>query len=279
MAYIIAFFNKNSNIMLFLLLSLISITLIFKSQNYPKTQLYSTLYCWQSNLDERLASVKAYFHLREENNLLLQENKALKQAYFNEVKSYQRQDILVRDTLSKGQVYNLLSAQIINVINRGRNNYYTIDKGTLRGVEEGSGVITDRGIVGQIAFADQKFSSVLSILHPDSKVKCKIKHSENFGLLKWRGEDSRIMHLTDIEKYIQVNINDTVETFKSTIYPEGIPIGTIVDKRIDKSNGRWDLTIQLFQDMNNLDNVYVVKNLEKAKIDTLEKQTEQLDAE
>ena len=37
-----------------------------------------------------------------------------------------------------------------------------------------------------------------------------LKNSGYFGTLSWRGDDSRMMHLSDIPKYVPLKVGDTV---------------------------------------------------------------------
>ena len=67
---------------------------------------------------------------------------------------------------------------------------------------------------------------------------------------------------------------DTIVTGgKSTIFPEGIGIGTIKDFKLDASENYYTITISLFNDMTNLGYVYVIENLDKNEIKTLEQAT------
>ena len=84
------------------------------------------------------------------------------------------------------------------------------------------------------------------------------------------GENYNIVQLMDIPRQAILKIGDTIETGgKSTIFPGGIPIGTISE--INKGNTVDNkIHIKLFNDMSNLGFVYVVKNLHKEEIRSLE---------
>ncbi len=283
MPFILNFIERNSKALLFLLLLFISLGLMFQSQAYHHSKLYSGLFQIQSQVGSKYSSIKDYFKLQRENETLLEENKKLKQQNFNLQKRNNYVSQKIEDTLLRKedykQVYDLVTAEVVNSVQRDMNNYYTIDVGSQDGIQEGLGVITSEGIVGHIAMVNDEYALVLSALHPETKIKSKIKNTEYYGTLVWNGTDTRIMNLKNIDKYIDVNVNDTIQTYKSTIYPEGIAIGTVIDKKVDKKSGKWDIAVQLFQDLNSIDYVYVVNNLKKSKIDSLEQRSETLDAQ
>ena len=60
---------------------------------------------------------------------------------------------------------------------------------------------------------------------------------------------------------------------KSTIFPEGIGIGTIKSFELDPSENFYSIKVELFNDMTNIGYVYVIENLDREEIQTLEQQT------
>jgi rod shape-determining protein MreC len=107
------------------------------------------------------------------------------------------------------------------------------------------------------------------ILNSNSKINARLKNSFHFGTLLWNGKDYNIVQLEDIPRQATVQIGDTIVTGgRSTIFPEGILIGTI--KNSDTKNSLRSIDIQLFNDMSNISHVYIVKSLDKTEINTLE---------
>lgn len=78
---------------------------------------------------------------------------------------------------------------------------------------------------------------VISVLNSKSSISCKIVGSEYFGYLKWEYGDSRYAYLKDLPRHAEFNLGDTVVTSGySTVFPEGIMIGT-VDDMADSNDG------------------------------------------
>ena len=81
----------------------------------------------------------------------------------------------------------------------------------------------------------------------------------------WNTKEPNVVQLTDVNRLAAVKIGDTIITDgKSTIFPEGILIGTIKKFTLGE-NDSFNLDIQLFNDMTSLNHVYVIENKEADK--------------
>ena len=81
------------------------------------------------------------------------------------------------------------------------------------------------------------------------------------------------MQLIDIPRLAPVTIGDTIVTGgKSTIFPEGILIGTVKNFKMTEDKNSKHLNIQLFNDMTNLEHVYLINNIDANEIINLEKE-------
>ena len=126
-------------------------------------------------------------------------------------------------------------------------------------------VINSKGIIGVTEKSSSNYARVQSILNSNSKINARLKNSTHFGTLTWNGKDYNTVQLEDIPRQAILKVGDTIITGgKSTIFPEGILIGTI--KNIDNKN---ILDIRLFNDMSSLGYVYVVTHLDKEEINKL----------
>ena len=127
-------------------------------------------------------------------------------------------------------------------------------------------VVNSKGIIGITDNVTSDYARVQSILNRNSKTNARLKNSNYFGSLGWDGKNYNIVQLSDIPRQAPMKIGDTIETGgKSTIFPEGILIGTI--SKINKGNSADNkVDVTLFNDMSNLGYIYVVKNLHKDEI-------------
>ena len=86
----------------------------------------------------------------------------------------------------------------------------------------------------------------------------------------WEGNTPDKVKLTDISIINKIDVGDTIVTGgMSAYFPEGIPIGNVVEI---KNDGKYySLKVKLINNMTNVDNVYFLKNINKSEIKSLYK--------
>jgi rod shape-determining protein MreC len=170
--------------------------------------------------------------------------------------------------------YTIVPGQVIRNSYANQRNYVTINKGQEDGIEQDMGVITDMGILGIIENTSNKFATVQSILNENSNINAKIKNTAHFGSLIWDTKTYNVVQLIDVPKLVPLMVGDTIVTgAMSSIFPENIPIGTIKKFDLDNSKSFYRLDVQLFNDMTNLKNVYIINNINRKEILELETAT------
>ena len=192
--------------------------------------------------------------LVKENKLLLEENSKIKSQLFNQTK-YSTIDPVLE------QHFNLNPAIVYKNSYSLKNNYITLNKGLKDGINEDYGVVTSKGIVGVIDKTSSKYCRVLSILNSNSKINVKLKKTNHFGTLSWDSKSAGIVQLNDIQDLVKLTIGDSVTTSGfSSIFPANIPVGSIKSYRLNDTEDLYIIDIKLFNDMTNLEHVYIVKN-------------------
>ena len=269
MQQIINFLIRYKIFLLYLLLLLISLIFTFRSHSYHQSRFLNSANYFSGNIYEFFDNTTSYFGLREENEKLLRENQRLRYQLYN--KKSNRAGSL--DSLENN--YLVVRGRVIKNSYSDQRNYITIDKGEKDSVEQDMGVITSKGILGIIENTSNGFSTVQSILNEKSNINAKIKNSNHFGSLIWDSKDYNTVQLVDIPRLVQLTIGDTIVTgAMSSIFPENIPIGVIKKFDLDKSKSFYQIDVSLFNDMTNISNVYIVKNLNREEIIELQEQTE-----
>ena len=214
-----------------------------------------------------------YINLKATNKNLAQENARLRSLMPD---AYYESNVLrnsVSDTI-KHQQYSFIVAKVINNSMARRNNYLTLDKGSMQGVKPEMGVITSQGVVGIIKNVSAHYCTVMSMLHKDMRISAKFKNNNYFGSLAWEGTDPTIAVLKDIAKHVVFKTGDTVVTTSySAVFPENILIGTVANADIKPGENFYNIRIKLSTNFSNLTYVYVVDNLLKSEQRKLEEAT------
>ena len=275
MQQIIFFLIRNKNFLLFIVLFSISIFLTIQTHSYHKNNFVNSSNNITGGIYTIKSSITNYFNLREENEILIDENTRIRiqlESYKSKVVNH---NIDTNSILSK---YYFVSAKVINNSFSKTKNKITIDKGERDSIQLDLGVITSKGIVGIIDNVSNKYATIQSILNTNSQINAKLKNVKHFGSLVWNTEDPNVIQLIDIPRLAPVKIGDTIVTGgKSTIFPEGILIGAVIDFELTEDKNSQNLNIQLFNDMTNLQHVYIIDNLDSQEIINLEKGLENVE--
>jgi rod shape-determining protein MreC len=258
---------------LFLLLEVLAIIFTIQSHSFHKSKFVNSANFISGGIYDRVNNFKEFLLLKKENQRLSEENAYLKNLLELKNTDIQTEEISRVDTTRYKQKYSYTSAKVINNNYRKNNNYLTIDRGSNSGIEPDLGVVNSKGIVGITKSVSNNYATVLSILNVNSRINAKLRNSDHFGSLSWDNKDFNVVQLEDLPVQASIYVGDTVVTGgKSTIFPEGIPIGTIRDFKT--RNNRYEfVNIALFNDMSSIGYVQVIKNFDKIEIQDLEKKS------
>ncbi|RIV70559.1 rod shape-determining protein MreC [Flagellimonas aequoris] len=268
MQRIINFILRYRNAFLYSFLALISLVMTVRSHSYHQSKFFNSSKWLSGSIYGTGADISSYFGLREENQRLVQENERLRRMLFN------TQFDTIPSLDSTYVEYGVLSAKLIKNSFSSPRNYLTIDKGRNDGVKQDMGVITTKGILGIIENVSNNFSTVQSVLNTKSNINAKIKGTNYFGSLIWNTEDYTTAQLVDIPRLVPLVVGDTIVTGgMSSIFPENIPIGVIKKYDLNASRSFYNIDVELFNDMANIKNVYLIENRNKKEIEELENRT------
>lgn len=274
MQQLIYFFQKFKYFLFFLLLAFISLALTFNNLEFHKSKFVNSANYFTGGLYLKANNISEYLGLKSENKLLAEENTRLKNIIENNKSIIYTIDSTVIDSIKYHQKYTFTAAKIINNNYAKKFNFLTINKGENQGIEREMAVVNSLGVIGITDNTTESYARVQSILNRNSKINARLRNTNYFGTLGWDGLNYNTVQLSDIPRQAPLKIGDTIETGgKSTIFPEGILIGTI--SKINKGNTAENMVyVKLFNDMSNLGYVYVVKNLDKDEIKLLENPNE-----
>jgi rod shape-determining protein MreC len=249
-------------ILLLLLLELVNVWSVFKYNSYQHTVYFNTTNQWAASILATTREVKSYHQLRIVNETLAKENAQLRSELFR-LKSQQQPESKFPYFVSEAMMnrYQALASRVIDQSTQMSQNFLTIDKGRLDGIQPGMAVISSAGIVGKVMSCTDNLSLVVSVLHTSNSVSAKLKRSGELGYIKWAGYQSEVADLMDVSKYKKVVKGDTVVTSDyNAVFPPNIPIGIVAKVGVEKDDTFHDIKVMLFTQFSTLKYVYVIKN-------------------
>lgn len=274
MRNLLNFIYRYNFFFVFLLLEFICVLFLIKNNGYQGSSLFNSSNALSANIYQTSADAKAYLLLKEENEKLAEQNSfllnRLKMGYVAiPLKVYTKNDTLYR------QVYEFINGKAINNSVNKRNNYLTLNIGKLQGVGNDMAVVNSKGIIGTVKEVSDNFASVMSVLHKDVRVNCQLKKDGSQGTLLWEGGDYEYCILTGIPTHARFKNGDSVVTSPlSSIFPEGIMVGTVSGFEKRQNETFNTLKVKLSVDFKKINHISVIKNNYKTEKDSLERQTQ-----
>lgn len=268
------FIRKYSHVIVFLLLEIVAILLIVQNTFYQRSRIVS----WGNSVAGRwhkgVSGVTGYFGLKSENEHLAAENARLRAQLASSYIFYSDSIFTVNDTVYK-QRYTYTDAQVIKNTWSQQKNYLMINKGTAQGVQTDMAVISPQGIVGVVVNCTRNFSTIMPVLHADSRSSVKLLRTGSTGSLVWEGGDYRYATVLDIPTTHKLFPGDTIVTSGlANDFPEGIAVGYIEDFSSVQGSGFYSIRIRLATDFNKLNHVYIINNHFRDEQDALMQRTE-----
>ena len=277
MLKLLDFLIRKRHWFLFLLLEIVSLVLVYRSNAYQRNIIFSSGNVVTGKVASVAGAVNTYLNVREINKDLMERNGLLEMEL---LRLQDEMDAMLADTVAfRGFTpdsteqfeYEFMQAEVVSNSVSSLSNYITINKGKADGIAPDMGVVSSKGVVGIISVVSENFSVILPVLNPKFRLSCKVLRSNNFGSLTWDGRNSKIANLEELPKHVVFHKGDTIVTSGySAIFPSGIRVGTISAHKKQRDDNFYTLQVLLATDFSSLQHVRIIKNY---------KQKEQLQVE
>jgi rod shape-determining protein MreC len=264
MKNLLDFFVKHSAWFVLMLYLILSCVLLVRNNPYQQSVYLTSANAVCATVYEGISSVTDYFHLKginedlQERNALLEMELVDLRARVNDLK------MQLPDTLKSQPVLQHFDFVVAHVISNSiaqTNNYITINRGEADGIRPEMGVVDQTGVVGIVNVVGKHSARIISLLNPDIRLSCKLRDSEYFGSMVWEGGDSRYAILEELPKHLTYQVGDTVVTSGfSTVFPEGIIVGTVEGRARNLSDSFVSLKVRLTTNFSQLSTVRVITN-------------------
>lgn len=275
MQFILQPLIKNGLFIFYILLSILAFVFTFRQKVYHRSVMGETVMQINGQMDERISGMTQFFKLKEDNRVLENENAELRkeiEKLKGEISEFESNYSGEVRNVEFHQTYSFVPVEVINNSVMRTHNLMTINKGSRQGIERGMGVISSNGVIGYVYHTTKNYARVMSLLNTNARTTAQIKNDQYFGTLLWNGKDPRFAQLTEIPKYVEVNIGDTIETDgKSGVVPGGIMLGTVLNTKVNELTGELDIEVKLKEDFGRLRYAKVIMNLEKKELTEVEK--------
>lgn len=257
--------------MLFIALEIISFVLIINYNNFQSVKYLNSSNRITGSIYKSFNSVLYYFELAKINSELAEENANLR-TLIRSQEGVQNQTDSLSISYDKGELdYRFISARVINNSVNKTFNYITLNKGSKDGVKPDQGIVSGNGIVGVVINVSNSYALGLSVLNQRWGVSAKLKKNGFFGSLLWDGVDYKFANLMEIPFHVMLSQGDSVVTSGfSSIFPEGIAVGTIYSFEQPEGENYYNIKVKLSTDFKALSFVKVIDNLDKEEITEIE---------
>ncbi len=263
MRNLLDFLTKHSHWILFAVLELISVVLLFQYNSYQGSVWITSANAMTGKIYEWDSAVESFFSLTKVNESLTLRNFYLERQVSQLSRLYAEAtgDTVAakREDMATLNRYRLTPAKVIGSTLDRDDNLITIDKGRADGIAADMGVACGLGVVGVVYMTSEHYSIVLPVLNVRSRISCTIRKRGYFGYLRWSGGDPTIAYVEDIPRHAHFKLGDWVETNGySSIFPQGVPVGKILQVYNSRDGLSYRLKIQLATDFGRLRDVYVI---------------------
>ncbi|MFD1551495.1 hypothetical protein DNU06_03675 [Putridiphycobacter roseus] len=262
------FLKRFRNFLIFMVLQIFVLGLFFNSKNYHKASFVNSTNAISSWFLQKRYNITRHFDLEKNNVILANENAELLGKLPMSYYALQQQLFQINDSVYEQQ-YQFIAATVINFSNHKLNNFATINKGSLAGVEKDMGVIVSDGIIGFVIDVSKHYAIIRTLL--SERINIIVEVNDIMGSLDWNGRDNKVGKVKGITSSAQIVVGDTVYTKGSNgHFPIGIPVGVVSEAKIENGAATLSINIDFTVNFSALGHVYIIKNIFKMEKDKLE---------
>lgn len=265
MRNLLEFLAKYNHWFLFVILEVISLTLLFRFNSYQGSVLFSSANAVTGKVYEWDAAVKTFFNLTKINQQFNTRNLYLEQTVrklSEQIKSNTGDSTRLQHAqMEILKDYKLIPAKVITNSIDKRDNFITLDKGSADGVRKDMGVACGNGVVGVVYMVSEHYSVVIPVLNSKSNISVTIKKRGYYGYLHWTGGAAELAYVDDIPRHAHFRLGDLVETSGySSIFPPGIIVGQILHVYNSHDGLSYRIQVRLTTDFGNIRDVCIIDN-------------------
>lgn len=280
---LLEFIRRIYIVLLFVIIEAVALYCYAHSTYYTQAKILARANSVMGSVQGVIYNVRHYFTLNRENRLLAERIARLETEleYYREQNASEKEDALASSEIDSALMVNLmqyryLTAQVIaNTVNR-RNNFITLNRGSMHGVHPNMGVITpDGNMVGYVAACSNRYSVVVPLLNEDFNTSGKV--GGDVGSIRWEGRNPYKVRMSELSKYADVKVGDEViGSGVSHYFPTNlvVRIGYVEKVEQNPNHTSYDVEVRLATEFSRLNNVILIENSDFNEIENLEQSVE-----
>ena len=265
--------------LLFILIEAIALNYYAHSSFYTRAKILAHANSVTGAMQQSIFSLRHYFTLRSENEMLAQRVAELENALtvYREQERQMQTDTLTMAAMDSTMLaslsqYRYTTARVISNTINSSHNFITLNRGRQHGVLVDMAVVTpDGAMVGYVLECSERYSIVMPMLNTEFRTSGKISGDEHFGSISWDGTSPHRVQMSELTKYSEFEVGDEViASGLSQYFPEGVRIGYVESLKENENHTSYDVEIRLAADMTRLSNVILIENTNYTEIYELE---------
>ncbi|MEP5613271.1 MAG: rod shape-determining protein MreC [Cyclobacteriaceae bacterium] len=265
MRKLLDFLYRRRTFTIFIGLEFVCIWLIVSYNQRQNADFLNSSNALSARISTSSQNISDYFDLVEINEQLMLENEIL-QAKLNDRDSFS--DSVMQ---ASSELYSVMGARVINNTFRRSSNFLTIAAGSDEGIIPGMGVISAKGVVGQVKSVSAQYATVFSLLHPKVMVSSTVKRTETNCSVQWDQETYDQASLKFVPRHINLKVGDTVVTSGyNSVFPPNVTIGIVSEINLEEHMTFYEAMVKLSVDFTSLPSVFVVVHETKLEKDSIE---------
>lgn len=211
------------------------------------------------------SSITGSFSALEENKALKEQLDMLPQLQAdNERLAAENEELRESLEVSSSMAYETVNARVISRAPDQWLESFTIDKGEKDGLEEGMAVSTSEGLIGIVTRVNghSSFIEMISTNASQNNMSVEVRHNDEavYGNIRNFDTEKDVLVVENIKSQVKLEEGDEVYTSGLTgAFPEGIVIGKVVEVENDEYGLSQNAYVQMNSDLNDVDNVFVLK--------------------
>jgi len=240
MGFTMSFWN-NRPLLIAIVLLIVLVVLLFATTDVTsqkKSVVGELIAPAQGSLYNMTSRIGAFFGRLFSSSDLAKENLALKEQVETLQGQLQKYDELMAENERLKEMmgvketypdYDMITAQVIGNTPGGWFREFTINAGTLDGVQEGMVVVTANGLLGRVLYASGNHARVMSLIDDKSGVSVLIERTRDTGVVKTNNTvGAGTLEVLYLPVDADVVPGDKVVTSGlGGIYPKGLVVGTV----------------------------------------------------